>query len=340
MIILTYFSKGIELENYKSKIKFYLNEFKKFEEKFGNGIPNSITLDYKKHGAHIVYSGIIHGNEVGSLPAMIKFINDIVSKKIIYNGKISFVLGNTEASQKNVRYIDSDLNRNFGDNFFRNNDKERKRALEIMAILKTADVYFDFHQTIMPCVKPFYIFEIHDDSYYWARAVGGATILITRRKGKSFSNLGLCSDEYVRSLGKVGVTIELGEKGFSEETNKLTYHIMKKSLLIMKRIYEKKYCIKELSRKNNELNFLSVVHREKFSNPKIKLNKGIINFQKITKGMILGVNEHNLPIIAAKSGFILFPKYPIRNENEEAILPLPGEIFVIADYVKNHPLKW
>ena len=56
--------------------------------------------------------------------------------------------------------------------------------------------------------------------------------------------------------------------------------------------------------------------------------------------MKLGINGQNKPLISPKDGYILFPKYPVRNANDEAILPLPSEIYVIANSIQEHPLEW
>jgi succinylglutamate desuccinylase len=332
--------RKIKLEKNNSKLETCLNEFKKLEKNYGNGTPYSITLNNKKHKGHIVFSGIVHGNEVGSLPAIIKCIHDLLSNKINYGGKVSFFLGNIEAAQNNVRFIESDLNRSFGNKYNGQTNKERSRALEIMPLLSTADVYFDFHQTIMPCLKPFYIFEMSKQSYYWARAAGVATTFVTRKKGASFSAAGMCSDEYVRSFGNVGITIELGEKGFSHEAETMSFEIMKRALNCMNKVYGNHFPIEKLAHKNMDFEFLSIVHREPFLNPKLKLNEGLLNFKKVTEGMALGLNDQNKPLISPRDGYILFPKYPMRKENGEAILPLPGEIYVIADQIKEHPLEW
>ncbi|APJ03773.1 succinylglutamate desuccinylase/aspartoacylase domain-containing protein [Silvanigrella aquatica] len=328
------------MEDYLFKLKPYLNEFQKLEKKFENGVPHSISLDYKKHLGHIVFSGLIHGNEVGSLPALLKSIDDLLSNKLKYGGKVTFFLGNIDAALKNVRYLEADLNRSFGNKNSMQKSMERKRALEIMPLLNRADVYFDFHQTIMPCLKPFYIFEMNEQSYYWARAAGVAQTFVTRKKGSSFSAAGMCSDEYVRSLGKVGVTIELSEKGFSQESENICYNIIKRSLFLMDKVYGNKFSIKKLSHKNGDFEFFSVIHREPFSSPATKLKEGLANFNKVTKGMDLGWKDSQKTMISPKNGYILFPKYPTRNSEGNAIPPLPGEIFVLADKIKEHPLLW
>jgi succinylglutamate desuccinylase len=332
--------KEFILEKYQEKVAYYLNEFQKYEKNYGNGIPYSITINKGKHSGHIIFSSLVHGNEVGSLPGILKCIDDIISNKIKFFGKVSFFLGNIEACLKNLRFVESDLNRSFGENYKGALSKERKRALEIMPLLKQADVYFDFHQTIMPCLKPFYIFEMNKQSYYWARAAGVANTLVTRKKGISFSSAGMCTDEFVRSLHKAGITIELGEKGFHKESEIMSYEIMKRSLKCLDKVFLKHSSIIKLSRKNIDFEFLNIVYREPFHHAKMQLNEGIINFKSITTETKLGVNQFGKDIFSKYSGYILFPKYPKRSENGEAIPPLPGEIFVVADKIKEHPLVW
>jgi succinylglutamate desuccinylase len=89
-------------------------------------------------GAHVVIVGGTHGNETAGVKAMIRLHRALKSGDIVLErGKISFILGNPEAFQKAVRYVDNDLNR-----AFINPNRlsiEGKRALEIKAFLMAND---------------------------------------------------------------------------------------------------------------------------------------------------------------------------------------------------------
>ncbi|WGL59900.1 succinylglutamate desuccinylase/aspartoacylase family protein [Pigmentibacter sp. JX0631] len=325
--------QNINLEN-------NLKTFTNFAENHSNEIPYSLTLDFKKHKGHIVFSGLVHGNETGSLPAIIRIIQDLLSKKISYGGKISFFLGNIPAAQQNVRFIEMDLNRSFGESAATNTTIEAKRARELTPLLQQADVYYDFHQTIMPCLRPFYIFEMDFQSYYWARSTGIANTYVTRKKGAAFSNLGMCTDEYVRSLQKVGITIELGEKGFQKDAELYAYLIMKRAIKNMDLVYLHNCSIKKLAHKNEDFEFMQIKYKEKFDHPNKRLHQGFSNFKFIDKNDSIGFDGNNKPLIAPLSGNLLFPKYPPRDENNQAKSPLPGELYVIAQKMNFHPLKW
>ena len=66
-------------------------------------------------GTHIVVGSIVHGNEVGSLPAIVEVAERLAAGDIDYGGRMTFFLGNPEASRENVRFLESDLNRVFTD---------------------------------------------------------------------------------------------------------------------------------------------------------------------------------------------------------------------------------
>ena len=123
----------------------------------------------EKHDTHIVLSTLIHGNETGPLPAFLWAIESILSKEISYGGTVTFLLGNPEAARKDQRFLESDLNRMFLDNSLQTH--ESRRAKELMPLLDAGDLLIDFHQTILPSAKPFYICPWTDISAKWARAI-------------------------------------------------------------------------------------------------------------------------------------------------------------------------
>ncbi len=197
-------------------IEHYLEAFKSIERRFPANLNDCIHLDFKQHSGHIVIGCIIHGNEVGSLPGVIKTIQKLIDKKISYGGKISFFLGNKEAALQNKRFIDHDLNRCFALQETKPFSHEKKRALELKNLLNTADVFIDFHQTTRPCLESFYIFAMHKQSYLWARAIACSRIFVTRRSTKPYSTEGMCSDEYVRALNKVLLLFLLQKYGYKQ----------------------------------------------------------------------------------------------------------------------------
>lgn len=72
-----------------------------------------------------------HGNEKGPVRALI-------------SRGCEFVLGNPEAGEKNVRFIDQDLNASYGVD---TGTLESKRSQEILDLIPPQDVVIDFHTT-------------------------------------------------------------------------------------------------------------------------------------------------------------------------------------------------
>jgi succinylglutamate desuccinylase len=315
-------------------IKEYLTQFEKLEKKHPGLIPDSISFDFGNHKGHIAFSSIVHGNEIGSLPSILKIANMLASKEIIYEGKVTFFLGNKFASLQNKRFLEFDLNRSFGSSPVHELSLEGKRAFEIKKILNKADVYIDFHQTRMPCIEPFYIFAMHENSYLWARAIGNSNIFVTRSAKKAFSPEGMCSDEYMRSLNKAGITLELGEQGFHSNADFICFNAIKKALWIMDQIYIKKRNLKSLSHKNKDFTFLEIIHSEKFLHSGKKLVEGFINLQWIKKNIPMGINYGGKIFYSPSDGYILFPQYPQRNEKGSVMEDLPTYIYTLASEIQ------
>ena len=66
---------------------------------------------------------------------------------------IPAIIGNPEAMRKNVRFIDSDLNRSFGKRNKNAKGYEKRRAQELTKLMKDFDVVIDIHRTTAPFAK-------------------------------------------------------------------------------------------------------------------------------------------------------------------------------------------
>jgi succinylglutamate desuccinylase len=76
--------------------------------------PFCMNISSPNPGAHVAIVGGTHGNEPGGVKAIVELHRAHGSGKVeLTRGKISFLLGNPNAYEKDVRYIDHDLNRHF-----------------------------------------------------------------------------------------------------------------------------------------------------------------------------------------------------------------------------------
>ncbi len=165
------------------------------------------------HDSHIVFSSLIHGNEVGPLEGLVNVVEGLAEGSLSFGGRATLFLGNPEAAREDERFLESDLNRVFGE-ASEGDSHEERRARELMPLLDRADIYIDFHQTLKPTRSEFYVFPWSHESGLWVRALAGASVWVTRHPGTAFSPGMMCADEYVRVRGAPGITLELGEKGW------------------------------------------------------------------------------------------------------------------------------
>ncbi len=293
--------------------------------------------DGREHGFHVVVAAIVHGNEVGSLPAVVSFVEALQSGAATFGGRLTVVLGNPEASAQNRRFLEADLNRVFIESPPDNH--EGSRARELQPILASADLFIDLHQTILATDRPFYIFPFDIAGWQWARAIGAASTWVTRAPDVGFSTGTCCSDEYVRLHGGVGLTLELGEKGFTpaaEQRATKALHRLAEVADTIARSAHHAIRLDELARAQPELEFVDTTWAQAFDDPTMALRPGLTNFQHVTERELLS-DANTPPIHAPHDGMLLFPKYPGYNADGTAIEPRPGEIVRIVQPLADHP---
>lgn len=89
----------------------------------------------------ITVVGSVHGDEPAGKNAIMNFLG----RDLDYNRPVKFIIANEEALEKNIRYIDTDLNRSFPGNPESENHEERL-ASELMKEIKGTKV-LDIHTT-------------------------------------------------------------------------------------------------------------------------------------------------------------------------------------------------
>ena len=97
-------------------------------------LPFCIEVASDREGAHVVVVGATHGNEPAGVKAMVAFHRQMQHGDVhLESGKVSLLLGNPQAFQKDERYIDWDLNRSFDEPD--STTVEGRRAAEIIQYL-------------------------------------------------------------------------------------------------------------------------------------------------------------------------------------------------------------
>ena len=301
-----------------------------------DSLPMHYIYDGGASSFRVQICGIIHGNEVGSLPTIIQLIKDLESKRRTFSGKISICLGNPEAARLNRRFIDADLNRLFlsPQPKQHRSSHEGKRAKELMPILSECDLLLDLHQTNLASKRAFFIFPNSPLSEAWARTIGGTNAYVNSTPTTPNPSY-QCSDDFIWSQGKPALTLELGKAGFHESAQRVSTTAIDNLLSHIDQL------VRLGIEHNNEatlqylkgidlgnLEIFTTVHREPYHTINHQLRDGLINFHPVEKGDVL--SAQNTPMLLAPlDGVLLFPKYPSRDHSGQINETLPKEIFRI-----------
>lgn len=284
--------------------------------------PPVIGIKSKKSVA-LTLQAITHGNEVGGIVSLIECLQLIQSGVVKPEMPLAFVLGNFRASLADKRFLEVDLNRSFGTKNLE--PLEAKRSLELTPLLGDTDFFLDFHQTIEPSLQPFFIFPYAAPSLAFARACH-ADVSVVTHWGKPFSLDGMCTDEFVNYAGGVGITIELGQKGFDTYQSSVGLQAALGAIHYVQETLKGKY--KAVKPEGS----LYTWKATEIYQDGMDLKDGLVNFQWVEQGEVLGVHGSK-PLLNRESGWLLFPKY-----QREPGAPRPREIYRIAKRIEAQDL--
>jgi len=286
------------------------------------------------HDRAVVFQAITHGDEVGALPALIGVMRELAAGRLRFGGRAHFVLGNPEAALKGTRFVERDLNRVFVDDA--PESLEARRAQALMPILDDCELFIDFHQTSQPARRPFYSFPWREDWAAWTRALGGDTAWTTRPAGAIFVPGMRCTDEYVRDRGAMGMTLELGQSGFTPMAARRAREEMLTAMSLLDALATDATSLEAAAAARPAPDCFAVVHVEPFGDPAMALAPGWSSFAPLREGQPLGASS--APALeAAADGEMLFPVYPERTGDGRAVEPRPQTLFRIIRQVLDDP---
>ena len=286
-----------------------------------------------RHDRHVVFGVMTHGDEVGPLPAALRLMAALADGSLRYGGALTVLLGNPEAGLAGRRYLEADLNRVFLDG---PHSHERQRAREMMAPLDDCDLFIDLHQTIGPSLGAFWTLPWSVAAWQWIRIAGGGALWTTRAPGVTFASGTRCGDEYVRDRGRPGLTLEMGQKGFTEEAERVSYGVMTRVLAAVDAVATGS-TLAALAALCPEPRFLLTAHKEPFGDPTRALRPGLRNFEPVRAGQRLEA-PGSPTITAPLDGLLLFPKYPERDPDGAVVPPAPTDLFHLVEDAAAHPL--
>jgi succinylglutamate desuccinylase len=253
-----------------------------------------------------------HGNEVAGIAIINEIVQLIISGQLKTNANIGCVIGNAEAALQNKRFVESDLNRSFGQE---NVGKtiEQKRALKLKQIFNQSAFLLDLHQTQGACAGPFLISRYDPMSFRIFNAVAEDCPAVIY--GGNFSDSGVTTVNYHLQNGGWGFGLELGEKGFDPAQISFGVRFVKDLLHVLS-IFGSFEPSQVPIAKNRGVAF---TFAETITGQigVFNLKPGLANMQVVHKSEVLGSNSGR-SILAPQDGRLLFPKYPTATDLMES----------------------
>ena len=213
--------------------------------------------------------------------------------------KILRLAGNSKALEKNVRYTETDLNREFG---VFSNSTEGKRAKEISNFLEKANFLLDLHLTQTPTLEPFSSSVPTKNNISFLEKMD---VPINNFVLSSAVNPGsMSTDEYLIYKNPEGIALTLELGSILDNPNKII-ELGKRTITEFLKVAGAIKNNKEIEKRNIDFwkNSQFIENKENTD-----LIPGIKNFMPIKKGQVIAY-ENNNSIKALFDGKALFPKY-------------------------------
>lgn len=294
-------------------------------------IAPSATKTKGRRPYSLTFLGVIHGNETAGVAVLNEVVRMLALQPEFLNFSLALIIGNPDAGEKNIRFIERDLNRSFGGRA--STTREEKRAQELEKILAQTEYLVDFHQTKEKAEHPFFIFPYTRQGFEFAHAIDTRIPIVTHW-GDPFSEEGRCTDEYTNSMGGVGITIELGQNGLDEYQIAAGFRVATMAMAAVRRSFEG-VAMSTMTSPTDAKNIETYTWAQVLPFPASQdafLEPGWYNFKQVDKGALLGAIDGK-KIYAEVSGKVLFPQYPKRTDPR-----LPTELCRIMRRVEAHEL--
>lgn len=257
-------------------------------------------------GPTVVVLGAMHGNERVGVAVQDLLAAEIDPKKL--RGELFLIVGNPLAYEKNVRFVDTDLNRLFGNHFaelekVQTPNNEQSRALKIAPYLAKANYLLDIHSTIKPSVP--FIFIHNTENHKKLADLFETEFIVSVDSNFKSADISSSADNYVDASGAVGLTYESGwhKDELSPES------VLNKTKLFLQTVGAYDFGI-SLNQSSTIAKHLIIYNDVIPKHDDFAFTQDYKNFDFVSKGVALA-NENKKPIIAERDSYIIFPKMDI-----------------------------
>ncbi|AZZ36818.1 hypothetical protein CIK05_08455 [Bdellovibrio sp. qaytius] len=256
----------------------------------------------------ILFTAITHGNEVIGLQSINLFLEKVIKSNISAPFTFAVMLNNIKAYEKNVRFIDKDLNRSFhvsqkptgiiNVEITKTYEYARAREIEIVIRKLKPKLIIDLHQTSAPTTSPFFVAPEDGRLISMAHALNPDWPIICF-DARGFSRDGHTLSEFARNEKIPVLVIEISQNGFDQSLarlmcEKLFYINFEKLTTLQPKPQTVYYKItKQLTKQTQD----------------VELLPGLENLQPVSDGEILGYTANGTELKSPANGLLIFPKY-------------------------------
>jgi len=220
-----------------------------------------------------------HGNEILGLK-----IEKLFKNIKIINGSITFNIGNQEAVDKKVRFIDSDLNRSFPGK--KNGNKEEVIAYNIMKYIKHFDYLIDIHSTVSGLKNSIIVEDYSIKVKKIISVCKNADTVLVMSATSGSSIFRTCVADKIP-----GIAFEYGDN--SIETARRTFEDLI-SILSYLKVVDPRINKKIRNTNLKKFNCYDVIKKKDGD----IFKKGLNNFKLIKKGEIIKFDKNKNPVVA------------------------------------------
>ncbi len=276
------------------------------------------------YASSVALTAITHGDEIIGLPLFQLLLEEYLEGSFTPDAPLYLIIANRDAYRKKQRYVETDLNRAYGENSKK--CLEHKRASIIKPIIDRCDYSIDIHQCIEETLHPFFLLPYSAANYSWVKNVVPEIPTVIRKNVTTATTL----SSYAFLQGKKAVTFEVGSHGVDEKQLNLGMSTIKRFLA---HAWKQETVFDNNIVTNQSSLTYEIKYFQGYQSGQVRFEKKFSNFERVNKGQIIAYVD-DIPTPSPISGKILL--YPSHWFLENSTVK-PDGIFVIVQELKVIP---
>lgn len=276
----------------------------------------------KPNGKTLLIFGGVHGNEASGVRAIKRILPKLESLKEKFRGRVYLLAGNTRALRKEIRFIDSDLNRHFTSRNINRNLPQLRHEAELSEDAEQKELLTILLEVLRTAGDEVFALDLHSTS---ADGVPFGTVGDTLRN-RHFAQkfpitflLGIEEQlegtvlEYLNNLGTVTLGFEAGqhfaEKTVDNQEALIWLALVNSGILREEDVPEFAKYYQTLEKATGGRRIVEIRYRHAITEKdEFEMQKGFNNFQPVTRGQFLAKDVRG-EVKAKETGLILMPLY-------------------------------